>query len=157
MSAFRIALFFFIVIHLCCSLAARAEASVTLSGTVKDAKSGEPLPGANIVLVGTGFGASSDANGRYTIRGISAGEYPVKVSFVGYQTYESKVTIDPSASGAMVKDYRLLPVTIEGETIIVSGQASGQNAAISRQLVALPVMNVVSAGEDPGTPRYDRG
>ena len=99
------------------------------------------------MFVGTGFGASTDMNGRYTIRGISAGEYPVKVSFVGYQTYESKLTIDPPASGAMVKDFRLLPVTIEGETITVTGQASGQNAAISQQLVALPVMNVVSAAK----------
>ncbi len=137
----------FILISLCCSLPAHAESSVTLSGTVKDAKSGEPLPGANIVLVGTGFGASTDVSGRYTIRGISAGEYPVKVSFVGYQTYESKLTIGLSASGAMVKDYRLLPVTIEGETITVTGQAIGQNAAISQQLVALPIMNVVSSAK----------
>jgi TonB-dependent receptor len=147
MTAFRIPLFFLIVIHLCYSLTAHAEASVTLSGTVKDAKSGELLPGANVVLVGTGLGASTDMYGRYTIRGISAGEYLVKVSFVGYQTYESKLTIDAPASGAMVKDYTLLPVTIEGETIIVRGQASGQNAAISQQLVALPVMNVVSAAK----------
>ncbi len=147
MSAIRKPLLFLIVIHLCYSLTAHAEASVTLSGTVRDDRSGEPLPGANVVFVGTGLGASTDANGRYTIRGISAGEYTVKVSFVGYQTYESKLTIEASASGAMVKDYRLHPVTIEGETITVSGQASGQNAAISRQLAALPVMNVVSAAK----------
>jgi hypothetical protein len=147
MNAFRIPLFFLIGILLWYSPTAHTEASVTLNGTVKDAKSGEPLPGANIVFVGTGLGASTDVNGRYTIRGISAGEYTVKVSFVGYQTYESKLTIDAPASGAMVKDYRLLPVTIEEETIIVSGQASGQNAAISQQLVALPVMNVVSAAK----------
>jgi TonB-dependent receptor len=47
----------------------------------------------------------------------------------------------------MVKDYRLLPVAIQGEEIIISGQAVGQNAAISKQLVALPVMNVVSAAK----------
>ena len=147
MNAFRISLFFLILILLCYSLTAHAEVSVTLSGTVRDAKSGEPLPGANVVFVGTGLGASTDANGRYTIRGISAGEYTVKVSFVGCQTYESKLAIDAPASGAVVKDYRLLPVTIEEETIIVSAQASGQNAAISQQLVALPIMNVVSAAK----------
>lgn len=147
MSAIRKPLLFLIVIHLCYSLAARAEASVTLSGTVRDDRSGEPLAGANVVFVGTGLGASTDANGRYTIRGISAGEYSVKVSFVGYETSESKLTIEAPASGAMVKDYRLLPVTIEGETIIVSGQARGQKVAISQQLAALPVMNVVSAAK----------
>jgi outer membrane receptor protein involved in Fe transport len=147
MNASRIPLFFLLLIHLCCSQPVNAEALGTLSGTVRDAKSGEPLPGVNVVLVGTGFGASTDANGRYNIRGISAGEYPVKVSFVGYQTHELKLTVDPSISGPMVKDFRLLPVTIEGEEITVSGQAIGQNAAISQQLVALPVMNVVSAAK----------
>jgi outer membrane receptor protein involved in Fe transport len=144
---FRISTFSLILSYLCCSLPSHAEVSATLSGTVKDTKSGEPLPGANVVLVGTGIGASTDVNGRYTIRGISAGEYMVKVSFVGYQTSESKLAIEASASGTIVKDYRLLPVTLEGETIIIRGQASGQNAAISRQLVALPVMNVVSAAK----------
>ena len=73
MNAFRIPLCFLIVIHLCCSLTVRAEASVTLSGTVKDGKSGETLPGANVVFVGTGLGASTDVNGRYSVRGIPAG------------------------------------------------------------------------------------
>ena len=147
MNAVRIPLFVLIAIFLCHSPTAHAEASVTVTGTVRDAKSGEPLPGANIVFVGTGLGASADLNGRYTIRGIPAGEYRVKVSFVGYQTHESKLAVDAPASGLMVRDYRLLPVAIEEETIIVSGQASGQNAAISQQLAALPVMNVVSAAK----------
>ena len=147
MKASRIRLFLLIVIRLCYFLTAHAEASVTLGGTVRDAKSGEPLPGANVVVVGTGLGASTDVNGRYTIRGISSGEYSVKVTLVGYQTYESKLTIDVPASGDMVKDYRLHPVTIAEDTIIVSGQARGQNAAISQQLAALPVMNVVSAAK----------
>lgn len=147
MTVVRMPLLFLMFIQLCTFLTTHADASVTLSGTVKDAKSGEPLPGANVVFAGTGFGAATDANGRYTIHGISAGEYTIKVSYVGYQKYESKLTIDAPASGTMVKDYRLLPITIEGETIIVSGQVSGQNAAISQQLSALPVMNVVSAAK----------
>jgi hypothetical protein len=42
MKVFRIPLLFLIVIQLCSSHAVRADAPVTLSGTVKDAKSGEP-------------------------------------------------------------------------------------------------------------------
>ena len=100
MNAFRTSIVALIVIHFCSFLAAHAEASVTLSGTVKDAKSGAALPGANVVFVGTGLGASTDGHGRYSVRGISDGEYTVKVSFVGYPTLESKLTIDAPASGA---------------------------------------------------------
>jgi TonB-dependent receptor len=147
MSAFRFPMLLLVVLHLCPFITSKAEPSVTLTGTVRDANTGEPLPGANILLVGTGSGASTDLNGRYTIRGIAAGEYPVKVSFVGYQTLESKLTVTPGASGSLARDFRLNPMTIEGETIVVTGQAVGQNAAIAQQLVALPVMNVVSAAK----------
>jgi TonB-dependent receptor len=150
MNASRVTLIFFFLLctcYTCTSTALSDEPSVTLSGSVKDAKSGEPLPGANVVFVGAGFGGATDVNGHYTIRRIPAGDYKVKVSFVGYQTHESKLTIDPSTSGTMARDFKLIPATIEGEEIVISGQASGQNAAISKQLVSLPVMNVVSAAK----------
>ncbi|HLP18637.1 MAG TPA: TonB-dependent receptor, partial [Bacteroidota bacterium] len=60
---------------------------------------------------------------------------------------ESKLTIGERSSGTMVRDFKLAPISIEGETITVTGQAEGQKAAINRQLVALPVMNVVSAAK----------
>jgi len=147
MNVFRTPLLFLIVVHLSSSLPLRAEAPVSVTGTVTDAKTGEHLPGANVILVGTGLGAAADANGRYTIRSLPPGEYPVKVSFVGYQTLEATLTIVAPASSTVVKDFRLMPVTIEGETVTVSGQALGQNAAITKQLAALPVMNVVSAAK----------
>ena len=36
-----------------------------ISGTIKDANTGEPLPGANVVLVGTTQGAATDLDGNY--------------------------------------------------------------------------------------------
>lgn len=72
MTAVRMPLLFLVFLQLCSSLTAHADASVTLSGTVRDAKSGEPLPGDNVVFAGTGLGAVTDANGRYALRGISA-------------------------------------------------------------------------------------
>jgi len=147
MNAFRIAPIIFIVILFCSFLTVHAEPPVTLSGTVRDASSGDALPGATVAIVGTRLGTSTDANGRYAIRGIPAGKYTVRVSFVGCKSDEWTFTVRAAASGAVVRDFRLLPVSIEGETITVTGQAVGQNEAISRQLVAVPVMNVVSAAK----------
>lgn len=44
-----------------------AQAQITVKGTVTDAKSGFPLPGANIVVKGTTNGISSDMDGKYSI------------------------------------------------------------------------------------------
>ncbi|GJQ62654.1 MAG: hypothetical protein SCALA702_17070 [Melioribacteraceae bacterium] len=56
-----------------------------LSGVVTEAGTGEPLIGANIIIVGTSFGAATDINGEYTITNLEAGVYEVKSSYVGYQ------------------------------------------------------------------------
>lgn len=57
-----------------------------LTGTIKDAQTGEPLIGANILIEGTDFGAASNVNGEYVILNIPPGRYNVKISFIGYET-----------------------------------------------------------------------
>jgi TonB-dependent receptor len=124
---------------------AEAQGSVTLAGTVKDFQSGEVLPGANVVLVGTGFGGATDSAGNYAIQSVGPGEYSVKISYVGYQSIEMRLTVDVSAAGTLTRNYTLHPIGVQSETIIVTAQANSQSAAINQQLDALPVMNVVSA------------
>jgi hypothetical protein len=55
-----------------------------LSGTVTDARTGEPLIGATVLLEGTTIGDATDANGRYFIDNIPADSYNITVSFVGF-------------------------------------------------------------------------
>ena len=64
------------------------EQQVKLSGSVADALTGEPLIGANVIIVGTDFGSATDVNGNFFILNIPPGNYSVKISYIGY---ESKV------------------------------------------------------------------
>lgn len=57
-----------------------------LVGKVVEAGTGEPLLGANIMLVGRDIGAATDIEGDYFILNITPGVYEVKASMVGYQT-----------------------------------------------------------------------
>lgn len=56
-----------------------------IAGVAKDAQSGQPLPGVNVVLVGTTMGATSDLSGRYFILNVPPGTYQVKASIIGYE------------------------------------------------------------------------
>ena len=56
-----------------------------ISGKVTDQQTGEPLIGANIIVVGTSLGAASDVNGEYLITNLTAGQYSVKASYIGYR------------------------------------------------------------------------
>ena len=67
-------------------LAAYAGTTGKIQGSVKDAQSGEPLPGANVVLEGTQRGATTDANGYYVILLVDPGRFALAGSMVGYDT-----------------------------------------------------------------------
>ncbi|NLP10725.1 TonB-dependent receptor [bacterium] len=61
-----------------------------ITGKVVDKETGEGLPGANILIVGTSMGAATYINGDYLMLNVPAGVYTLRASFVGY----SSVTIE---------------------------------------------------------------
>ncbi|HUI09682.1 MAG TPA: carboxypeptidase-like regulatory domain-containing protein, partial [Bacteroidota bacterium] len=123
--------------------AVAAPAGVNIEGTVKDAQTGDPLPGANVVLAGTSLGASADINGSYIIRNVPPGSYTIKVTYVGYKTVTAPLQV--AETSPVTRNFKLEAVSLEGETVVVTAQASGQNAAINQQLASNAVTNVVSA------------
>ena len=120
-----------------------ALTNVTIQGTVKDAQTGDALPGANVVLVGTSMGASTDITGKYVIHNVSAGAYTLRATYVGYRTAEVSLQVQEGVD--INRDFKLVAVSIEGETVVVTAQALGQNEAINQQLAAPSIMNVVSS------------
>ena len=60
-------------------------AQTTVTGTVND-ESGMPLPGANVIVVGTSSGAISDFDGKFTLSVSQAPPFTVQISSVGFTT-----------------------------------------------------------------------
>ncbi len=120
-------------------------AATGVEGTIKDATTGEPLLGANVVLVGTSLGAAADNNGRYLITNVPAGTYTLRVTYIGYKQQEAQVTITEGETTK--KDFELTPVSVEGTTVVITSQATGQTQAINQQLSSDRIVNVVSAAK----------
>jgi outer membrane receptor protein involved in Fe transport len=59
-------------------------------GRVTDKDTREPLIGANIVIIGTTLGATTDANGHYVLLNVLPGTYSMRLSFIGYTSLEMK-------------------------------------------------------------------
>lgn len=81
---------------LCTTLFSFAETTIT--GRVTDADTKNPLPSVNILLTGTKLGASTDADGQFTITDVPDGAYRMKVTLIGYTTVERAL----SAQGGTV-------------------------------------------------------
>ena len=120
-------------------------AGTSIGGVIKDAKTGEPLLGANIILLGTGKGASTDPDGKYNIPNVLPGDYKMKVSYIGYLEQNLPITVKEGVR--FVKDFKLDPVGIEGQEIVVTAQAEGQTEAINQQLSSIQIMNVISSAK----------
>ncbi len=61
-----------------------------ISGRVIDRETGDALPGANVVIVGTTLGAATDVNGNFVVLSVPTGAYSVRGAFIGYRD----VTVD---------------------------------------------------------------
>ena len=121
-----------------------------ISGIIYDAETGEPIIGANIVVVGTDLGASSDTDGSFFIININPGTYSLKVHYIGYAPL-----ILNQVSVSVNRTNQLEPIlieqsSIEGETIQVTVDASNikkdQTGTVknisSDQINMLPVENI---------------
>lgn len=76
-------------------------AQSTLSGTVRDNATGEPIPGVNVIVQGTQNGTSSDLDGNFNLSNLKSGDQIV-FSFIGYADqvvgYTGQSTIDVTMS-----------------------------------------------------------
>ncbi|MDP2362266.1 MAG: TonB-dependent receptor [Ignavibacteria bacterium] len=117
-----------------------------LAGTIKEAQTGEPLVGANVIIEGTNYGAATNVNGEYVILNIPPGRYSVKFSFIGYETLlmqDVSITVDQTT----LFQVTLNPQTIQvGEVIVtartplIQKDVTSSISVITREEIeALPV------------------
>lgn len=75
---------FFIL--LCCLCWNVFAAEYQIKGVVIDKSTRQPLEFVNVLVVGLGIGASTDANGNFLIPQVPPGIYRLQASFLGYKT-----------------------------------------------------------------------
>ena len=66
--------------------------SGAVAGRVAD-QEGNPLAGANVIIIGTNLGAATDANGEYDIDKAPVGEFKVSAHYIGFATSSQQITV----------------------------------------------------------------
>jgi outer membrane receptor protein involved in Fe transport len=95
-----------------------------ISGTVKDASTKEAVVGANVVVVGTLMGASTDPEGRYYILNVPPGNYTIQASVVGYARMEI-TNVQVRADQTTDLNFDLRQETIELKEVVIQAQMRG--------------------------------
>ena len=106
--------------------AAFGQRSVT--GKISDAKNGEPLIGANVLVKGTSSGTISDIDGNYVIDGIKDGDV-LFISYTGYDDVEivcgNQSVIDISLSpGAVLDEVVVVGYGVQKKSVVTGSIAS---------------------------------
>ncbi|MCW9705440.1 TonB-dependent receptor [Fodinibius salsisoli] len=97
-----------------------AQQQATIEGRVVN-ESAEPLTGINVALEGTRWGATTNANGRYSIRNIAAGNYTIVASSIGFQTRKEELSLNAGQTHTwnitlQQAAYNLDAVTVSGKS-----------------------------------------
>ncbi len=101
-----------------------ALAGVTgkIAGTVKDADTGDPLPGVNVVIEGTVMGAATGRDGSYYILNVPPGTYSVRASMIGYTPVLQK-GVSVRSDQTTIVQFSLKPTVLQaGEEVVVTAE-----------------------------------
>jgi TonB-dependent receptor len=126
------------------SLGAIFAQTARLSGNIMDEQTGEPLPGATVLVKGTSNGTVTNLVGEYTINA-PVGSQILLINFLGYAPKE--VPVEIAAEGNNTLKITLVSKAFEIDGITVVGQLEGQVKALNQQRSALNIKNIVSADQ----------
>ena len=93
--------------------------AISISGTIRDLSTGEPLPYTNIIVMDTNIGTASDINGYYIIPSIKPGNYQLKIMVIGYKTIDQKIIVDQEN---LRINFELEPQALDFEEVKVSAE-----------------------------------
>ncbi len=101
---------------------------ITVSGTVTDASTGDPMPGVNVIIKGTVLGALTGLDGKYSLA-VSDPNAVLVFSFIGYNTLEQPV------SGRTTVNVALVSSTQELQEVIVTGYGTQKKSDLTGSVV----------------------
>jgi len=99
-----------------------SQKKYTISGYVKEAKSGESLVGATIFLKNTEIGAYSNEYGFFSLT-VAQGEYMVLVDFLGYKQKEISVNLKENTT----VNFEMETEDVRGDEVEITGKRGDEN------------------------------
>ncbi|MVN76133.1 TonB-dependent receptor [Hymenobacter sp. HMF4947] len=127
----------------------RPTAAAPFTGRLTDAKTGEALPGANVVFPDLKQGTATDADGRFSFANLPRGRFLMQVTSLGYNTISQ--TVD-TGSGQLA-DLKLSPAATEIGQVVVTGVS--QATEVRRSPVPTTVVDHTRLNQTSATNAID--
>jgi hypothetical protein len=115
--------------------AALLAQTASVRGFVYEEETGEVAILANVYLLGTTLGASTDENGYFLISRIEPGEYTLVTTYLGYDTIKERITLEPYE--ILDRRFFLKKSSVQLETIEVSAERLEQKTETRTSVVKI--------------------
>ncbi len=132
-----------------CISSLHAGTTGKISGRVTDKATGEPLPGCNVMVEGTLYGAATDTDGNYYILNLAPGTYTLRFVMIGYGPYrvsnvEVQADFTTKVDAALnVEALQSEEVTVVAERPMIQKDLTSSTSIVgSREMENLPVTEV---------------
>lgn len=123
-----------------------AQETGELQGIITSQENREPLIGINVFVIDTKLGATTDIDGKYSVRKIPVGTYTVKISGIGYKNKTIKnVTI--FANRTTTLNLTMEEASIDMEEVVVTAEQirSYETSLLSQRKRATSIIDGISA------------
>ena len=118
-------------------------AQLSLTGIVKDEK-GEPLSGANVMLINTYQGKTAGVNGEFKFLNLQKGKYTLQITFIGYKNFSKELDINGSENMAIVME----PTSYLAEEVLVSASRAGDKSPVAHTNIGTEEIKSSNMGQD---------
>jgi outer membrane receptor for ferrienterochelin and colicin len=135
-------------------VSALAQSVGHVTGVVMDVKTGKPLPFANVVVLGTRYGAMTLQNGNFTVSNLPVGTYSLMGTYIGFEPQTiTGVQVDKDKTSvinfqlvqSIVGKADTIYVTTDEYKIDVKRSDTRQKVDANDVIKSLPVDNIIEA------------
>ena len=121
-----------------------AFSQFTLSGTVKDAETGENLTGAHVIIENTYQFAVTGNQGSFAIKNLREGTYSLKITFMGYQSHTEKIELSADRS----LEITMQPKAFLEDEVVISATRASVKSPTTFKNVTKKEIEEVNLGKD---------
>lgn len=136
----HIGVFFVLFLYPLLDLAQPVSPKGRIIGQVYNETTREPIFGANILVLGTGLGATTDVEGQFSIAQVPVGTYSLKITAIGYSPFV-KTDIVVSVAKPAEAMLPLVESVVEVEAVQVT-------ASFFQKIPDKPLSNLVQSNEE---------
>ena len=121
--------------------ATHAQQTGTVTGTVVDRSTMQPLSGAQVNIPGTPVGQLANAQGRFLLLNVPLGQVTLRVQIIGYGSEDRTITV--TAGTAAVADFQLQAQAVELGELVVVGYGQQRREDITGAVAKVDVKDFV--------------